>query len=174
MRELETRGVEVSVVTNSLASNDVKPVYAHYAKQRRALLEGGVDLYELRPDAHREQRRGVNWGQSQSGLHAKAFTIDDRYLFVGSFNWDPRSININTEMGILIDSAAVTKRTSDALREVLWRATFAVRFEDGDRISWTETEEDGTKRIYFYEPTGSFWDHIVSGFYGILPIGSQL
>lgn len=58
----------------------------------------------------RIERRGVNWGHSQSGLHAKAFTIDDRYLFVGSFNWDPRSVNINTEMGILIDSPQVTKR----------------------------------------------------------------
>ena len=172
--ELGERGVEVSIVTNSLASNDVKPVYAHYAKDRRALLEGGVDLYELRPDADREQRRGVNWGQSQSGLHAKAFTIDDRFLFVGSFNWDPRSVSINTEMGILIDSAAFTKRTSDALSEVLLRETYSVRLEDDDRISWTETEDNGTKRVHYYEPTGSTWDHFVAGFYGILPIGSQL
>ena len=174
LTELEERGVEVSVVTNSLASNDVKPVYAHYAKDRRVLLEGGIDLYELRPDFDREQRRGVNWGQSQSGLHAKAFTIDDRYLFVGSFNWDPRSVNINTEMGILIDSAAFTKRTSDAFGEVTARETYAVRLEDNNRISWTETEPDGTRRIHYYEPTGSSWEHFVAGFYGILPIGSQL
>ncbi len=174
LQELEERGVEVSVVTNSLASNDVKPVYAHYAKDRRDLLEGGVDLYELRPDADREQQRGVNWGQSRSGLHAKAFTIDDRYLFVGSFNWDPRSVNINTEMGILIDSTAFTSATSKALREVLTEETYAVRLEEDDRISWTETDADGTKRIHYSEPTGSGWDHFVAGFYAILPIGAQL
>lgn len=172
--ELEARGVEVSVVTNSLASNDVKPVYAHYAKDRRALLEAGVDLYELRPDADREQQRGIYWGQSQSGLHAKAFLIDDRYLFVGSFNWDPRSVNINTEMGILIDSAEFTENTSKALKEVLKAETYAVRLEEDDRISWTETFPDRTRRIYYYEPTGSSWDHFKARFYGILPIGSQL
>ena len=174
LRELEARGVEVLVVTNSLASNDVKPVYAHYAKDRRALLEGGVDLYELRPDADQEAQRGVNWGESRSGLHAKAFTIDDRYLFVGSFNWDPRSVNINTEMGILIDSAEFTKKTSNALRGVLREETFAVRLDKDERISWTETEPDGTQRIYYHEPTGSPWDQFVAGFYAILPIGSQL
>ena len=174
LRELEARGVEVLVVTNSLASNDVKPVYAHYAKDRRALLEGGVHLYELRPDADQEARRGVNWGESRSGLHAKAFTIDDRYLFVGSFNWDPRSVNINTEMGILINSSEFTEKTSNALRGVLREETFAVRLDKDKRISWTETEPDGTQRIYYHEPTGSPWDQFVAGFYAILPIGSQL
>ena len=174
LRELEARGVEVSVVTNSLASNDVPPVYAHYAKNRRALLEGGVDLYELKPDANRERRRGVYWGQSQSGLHAKAFTIDNRYLFVGSFNWDPRSVNINTEMGILIDSTEFTTNASKALRRAVKRETYAVSLQADDRLSWTENDADGTKRIYYYEPTGSFWEHFMAGLYGILPIGSQL
>ncbi|WP_271893947.1 phospholipase D family protein [Candidatus Phyllobacterium onerii] len=172
--ELEARGVEVLVVTNSLASTDVKPVYAHYAKDRRALLEGGVHLYELRPDADQEARRGVNWGESRSGLHAKAFTIDDRYLFVGSFNWDPRSVNINTEMGILVDSPEFTRKTSNALRGVLREETYAVRLDKDKRISWTETGPDGTQRIYYHEPTGSSWDQFVAGFYAILPIGSQL
>ncbi|MEX0339943.1 MAG: phospholipase D family protein [Arenibacterium sp.] len=174
LKELEARGVEVSVVTNSLASNDVKPVYAHYAKDRRKLLEGGVALYELRPDADREKQRGVYWGQSRSGLHAKAFLIDDRYLFVGSFNWDPRSVNINTEMGILIDSVSLASRTSRELGSVLEEETFAVKLEENNRISWTATDPDRTQRKYFYEPTGSNWDHFISGFYRILPIGSQL
>ncbi len=174
LTELGERGVEVSVVTNSLASNDVKPVYAHYAKERRRLLEGGVNLYELRPDADQEAQRGVNWGESRSGLHAKAFTIDNRYMFVGSFNWDPRSVNINTEMGILIDSEAFTTRAVKTLRDALGAETYAVRLEEDERISWTETDPDGTKRIHYSEPTGSGWDHFVAGFYSILPIGSQL
>ena len=139
-----------------------------------ALLEGGVDLYELKPDANQERKRGVFWGQSQSGLHGKAFTVDDRYLFVGSFNWDPRSVNINTEMGILIDSPEVTTRASKALKQAVKAETFAVRLEEDDRLTWTENDPDGTRRIYYYEPTGSFWDHFMAGFYGILPIGSQL
>ncbi|WP_170603467.1 phospholipase D family protein [Ruegeria arenilitoris] len=174
MTELENRGVDVTVVTNSLRSNDVAPVYAHYAKKRRALLRGGVDLYELRPDAYQVQRRGINWAQSRSGLHSKAFAIDDRYLFVGSFNWDPRSVNINTEMGILIDSPSLTAQTMGALNEVLPAYTYRVTLENAGQLKWQTRDEDGTILEYDSEPTGSAWDHIVSGFLAILPIGSQL
>ncbi|WP_171212939.1 phospholipase D family protein [Ruegeria sp. HKCCA5426] len=174
MTEMENRGVEVKVVTNSLASNDVAPVYAHYAKKRRALLRGGVELYELRPDAYQVQRRGINWAQSRSGLHSKAFMVDDRYLFVGSFNWDPRSVNINTEMGILIDSAALTTQTMTALDDALPAYTYSVTIERAGQLKWTTQNEDGTIAEYDAEPTGSVWDHILAGFFAVLPIGSQL
>nr|WP_170569202.1 phospholipase D family protein [Ruegeria atlantica] len=174
LTELENRGVDVKVVTNSLASNDVAPVYAHYAKKRRALLRGGVELYELRPDAYQVQRRGINWAQSQSGLHSKAFAVDDRYLFVGSFNWDPRSVNINTEMGILIDSPTLTVNTMGALDDALPAYTYHVTLEDAGQLKWTTLSEDGTILEYDAEPTGTTWDHIVAGFLSILPIGSQL
>ncbi len=174
MTELEQRGVDVKVVTNSLRSNDVAPVYAHYAKKRRALLRGGVELYELRPDAYQVQRRGINWAQSRSGLHSKAFAIDDRYLFVGSFNWDPRSVNINTEMGILIDSPAVTVQTMGSLDQALPVFTYNVTLENDGQLVWRTRNEDGKVLEYSSEPTGSAWDHIVAGFLSILPIGSQL
>ncbi|MFA3920173.1 phospholipase D family protein [Ruegeria hyattellae] len=171
---LENRGVDVKVVTNSLASNDVAPVYAHYAKKRRALLRGGVELYELRPDAYQVHQRGINWANSRSGLHSKAFAIDDRYLFVGSFNWDPRSVNINTEMGILIDAPTLTTQTMGALDEALPAYTYSVTLEDAGQLKWRTRNEDGTISEYDAEPTGSTWNHIVSGFLSILPIGSQL
>ncbi|WP_170524381.1 phospholipase D family protein [Ruegeria arenilitoris] len=174
MTELENRGVDVKVVTNSLASNDVAPVYAHYAKKRRALLRGGVELYELRPDAYQVQRRGINWAQSRSGLHSKAFAVDDRYLFVGSFNWDPRSVNINTEMGILIDSPALTAQTMGALDDALPAYTYHVTLESAGQLKWRTRGENGEILEYDSEPTGSAWDHIVAGFFSILPIGSQL
>ncbi|WP_170755255.1 phospholipase D family protein [Ruegeria lacuscaerulensis] len=174
MSELENRGVDIKVVTNSLASNDVAPVYAHYAKKRRALLRAGVELYELRPDAYQVQQRGINWAQSRSGLHSKAFTIDDRYVFVGSFNWDPRSVNINTEMGILIDSPDLAVRTMGALDEALPAYTYNVTLEEAGKLVWTTRQQDGTVLRYDAEPTGSAWDHIISGVLAILPIGSQL
>nr|WP_321253895.1 phospholipase D family protein [uncultured Ruegeria sp.] len=174
MTELENRGVEVKVVTNSLASNDVAPVYAHYAKKRRAMLRGGVDLYELRPDAYQVQRRGINWAQSRSGLHSKAFAVDDRYLFVGSFNWDPRSVHINTEMGILMDSPALASQTMAALDQALPAYTYHVTLERAGQLKWRTRNEDGTILEYDSEPTGTTWDHIVAGFLSILPIGSQL
>ncbi len=174
LTELESRGVDVKVVTNSLASNDVAPVYAHYAKKRRALLRGGVELYELRPDAYQVQRRGINWAQSRSGLHSKAFAVDDRYLFVGSFNWDPRSVNINTEMGILIDSPALATQTMGALDDALPAYTYNVTLEKAGQLRWTTRGDDGNVLEYQSEPTGSTWDHIVAGFLSVLPIASQL
>ena len=77
-------------------------------------------------------------------------------------------------MGILIDSPQFTKGTSEALARVLQNETFSVRLESDDRISWSKTDEDGTRTIYYFEPTGSAWDHFVAGFYALLPIGSQL
>ena len=107
-------------------------------------------------------------------MHAKAFSIDDRYLFVGSFNWDPRSVNINAEMGILIDSTEFTASASKALGDVLDAETFSISLDEDDRVSWTEVAPDGTRRVYHREPTGSSWDHFMAGIYGLLPIGSQL
>ena len=140
---LENRGVDVKVVTNSLASNDVAPVYAHYVKKRRALLRGGVELYELRPDAYQVHQRGI-------------------------------SVNINTEMGILIDSPTLTTQTMGALDEALPAYTYSVTLEDAGQLKWRTRNEDGTISEYDAEPTGSTWNHIVSGFLSILPIGSQL
>ncbi|WP_170771851.1 phospholipase D family protein [Ruegeria lacuscaerulensis] len=174
LSELEDRGVKVRVVTNSLASNDVAPVYAHYARERRALLDGGVELFELRPDSDRVNQRGVNWGQSRAGLHTKAFTIDERYLFVGSFNWDPRSVNINTEMGVLVDSPDLTRRAVAALDEALKQNTYSVQYDEEKRVTWRSYREDGAILLNRHEPTGSFFDHIKVGFLAILPIGSQL
>ena len=101
---MRQRGLRVVVVTNSLSSTDVAPVHAGYSRSRKALLEAGVELWEIRDDPARRDRERRGLGHSASSLHAKAFAVDRRYLFVGSFNFDPRSVNINTEMGIVVDS----------------------------------------------------------------------
>lgn len=174
MAELEDRGVGVTVVTNSLKSNDVPPVYAHYAKKRKQLLRNGVELFELRPDAHAMQKRGLYWWQSRSGLHTKAFTIDDRYLFIGSFNWDPRSININTELGIMIDSRRMAANVNEMLDTYLPELTYEVLLDDSGAVVWKEHLADGETFLHKSEPTGSLWNKMTASFYSILPIGSQL
>ena len=109
---LERRGVTVKVLTNALASTDEPEVHAGYARYRVPLLEAGVDLFELRPipgrppsDAH-----GTSSGES---LHAKSMIVDQRMVFVGSMNLDPRSRKLNTEMGVVVDcpdlAAALSK-----------------------------------------------------------------
>jgi putative cardiolipin synthase len=110
---LARRGVTVKVLTNSLASNDEPAVYAGYSRYRRPLLEGGVQLYELRPAAGAPQPATAGGTSSGISLHAKAVVVDRQKVFIGSMNMDARSKLLNTEMGIIVDSpplaAAVTQ-----------------------------------------------------------------
>ncbi|MBS1135759.1 MAG: hypothetical protein H6R02_2900, partial [Burkholderiaceae bacterium] len=104
-------GVQVRILTNSLAASDVSAVHAGYAKHRAALLKAGVQLYELKPTAGRDapvDRAGLG-SSSSAGLHAKTFAVDGKRVFVGSFNFDPRSARLNTEMGMVIDSPKLAR-----------------------------------------------------------------
>ncbi|MDB5743402.1 MAG: phospholipase D/Transphosphatidylase [Polaromonas sp.] len=104
---LSAQGVQVSVLTNSLEATDVLVVHAGYAKWRVPLLTAGIGLYEMKRGGMAPERALT--GSSASSLHAKVFAVDDSRLFVGSFNFDPRSANLNTEMGLAIDSAALAQ-----------------------------------------------------------------
>ena len=128
--ELARRGVQVSVLTNAFEATDVAAVHAGYAKRRKALLACGIKLFEQKREAApaaRGKRRvlrgppakgptsigGSNPGRSlsTSSLHAKTFAIDGKRCFVGSFNFDPRSARLNTELGFLIDSRPSPRRS---------------------------------------------------------------
>src|SRR5258706_7666209 len=101
LRALAERGVKVRVLTNSLAATDVAPVHAGYAKYREELLRAGVRLYELKPTAKVE--RDDHPGGSDASLHAKTFAVDRSRIFVGSFNFAPRSARLNTELGVVVE-----------------------------------------------------------------------
>jgi putative cardiolipin synthase len=117
---LAQRGVAVKVLTNSLASTDEAAVHAGYSRYRRALLEGGVQLYELRPAAGVEQPATAKGTSAGVSLHAKAIVVDGQQVFIGSMNMDQRSKLLNTEMGIIVDcpalAAAVTKFFDTAIQ----------------------------------------------------------
>lgn len=100
---LAHRGASVKVLTNSLASTDEPAAEAAYTGHRRALLEGGVQLYELRPAAGENPRPSARGTSSGVSLHAKAIVVDRRFVFLGSMNLDPRSKLLNTEMGVLVE-----------------------------------------------------------------------
>ena len=150
LRALADRGVQVRVLTNSLAATDVGPVYAGYSKYREALLAGGnLQLFELKrtapedSEAADKRRRGIASG-SDAGLHAKTFASDRRRIFVGSFNLDPRSVRLNTEMGVVLDSQRLASRLSDLLANVAPRATYEVRLAaDGQGLEWIEQTPSG-------------------------------
>lgn len=104
---LTRRGVAVRALTNSLASTDEPIAEAGYARRRRALLAGGVQLYELQPSRGERQRLTAAGRSSGISLHAKAIVIDRRLVFIGSMNLDQRSQLLNTEMGVLVDCPAL-------------------------------------------------------------------
>src|SRR5690606_11836750 len=101
------KGVEIKVFTNSLAATDVAAVHAGYAKWRKDLLTAGIKLYEMKASESgtpKAESRPGRFGSSGSSLHAKTFSVDSMQFFVGSYNFDPRSAKLNTELGFIIES----------------------------------------------------------------------
>lgn len=171
------RGVRVVVITNSLASTNSVPVHSGYRRYRRTLLEAGVELYEIKPTASSQrQRSGGGWfGSSGSGsssgsssLHAKAFTFDRRIGFVGSYNLDPRSNRLNTEMGVIFECPPLAKRLPEEAEIDLSHTAYRVEL-DGDRLVWVTY--DGDKEVrYSTEPACSLLRRCKVGVISCLPI----
>lgn len=137
---LARRGVRVRVLTNSLAATDVAAAHAGYARQRETLLRAGVRLFELKPAYPTAPttvpHRRPHLSGSQASLHAKTFAIDGRQLFVGSFNLDPRSARLNTEIGLLVDSPALAAQLATALDEVAPDYAYEVRLSPQGKLQW--------------------------------------
>ncbi|HJS47930.1 MAG TPA: phospholipase D family protein [Gemmatimonadales bacterium] len=167
---LARSGVAVSVLTNSLAATDVTAVHAGYARRRQALLEGGVALWEMKRDAalpaDGEHRLG---GSSSSSLHAKTVAVDRERVFVGSFNFDPRSAELNTEIGFVISSPALARDIAEIFtREVPARA-YRVMLDSTGHLAWLEAR-DGTTVVHAEEPGAGRWLRLAVGFLSLLPI----
>ena len=153
------RGVNIRLLTNSLEATDVPAVHGGYAPYRRELLEHGVRLFELRrqPDGNGSGGSGPYSfsGSSESSLHSKAIVLDRRYAFVGSLNFDPRSLLWNTEVGVLVDSPKLSERVRElALEGMQPSLSYEVRLVDG-QMRW-RVEDDGKLHELTREP-GSAW-----------------
>jgi putative cardiolipin synthase len=175
---LARSGVAVRVLTNSLAATDVGAVHAGYAKRRLDLLRAGVRLFELKPTADPAQgqlagtgdRAGRAGGSSGASLHAKTFAVDRRTIFVGSFNFDPRSALINTEMGLVIDHPALAGRLAAVLDTDAHRLAWEVRLaEDGRGLVWIEHTPGGEVR-HGSEPGAGVLRRLGVGLMSVLPI----
>ena len=166
------RGVRLTVLTNSFEATDVAVVHAGYAKRRKELLEAGVTLYELKrisPQSQSARSFVGSSGSSASSLHAKTFSVDRARVFVGSFNFDPRSANLNTEMGILIDSAALAQRIASSFETGIPERSYEVRLSDEGELYWIERH--GQERVrHDTEPGTSFWQRAGVRFMSLLPI----
>jgi putative cardiolipin synthase len=176
-RILREKQLRIVVITNSLATTDVSVVHAGYAPYRRALLEEGVELYELKPNALNRWR-----GQSKEtetapvSLHTKAFVVDRGLLFVGSLNLDPRSFQHNTEMGILFEHEELATLFAEGILAELPSDTYRLELVDGGaqpRLEWVEWKP-GREVRHRQDPETGFWLRFSIDLLALLPIEGQL
>ena len=177
---LAKKGVRVRILTNSLSSTDVSVVHAGYVRYREALLRGGVELYELNKKTTKKERKEKKKGRigsSKSSLHAKAFVVDRNDVFIGSLNFDARSIIQNTEIGVVFQSPEIASEISSNFDQHIDRVAFQLSLEknsDGsESIRWHGVV-DGEPTTYSTEPFTSFWRRLGVGFMRFMPIESQI
>lgn len=175
LRSLASQGANVEVLTNSLSATDVAIVHSGYMKYREPLLEGGVHLYELKSAAPAEERStGFHVGSSRASLHTKAAVIDGERVFVGSFNIDPRSAELNCEMGVWIRSKTLARALTTRFRDATGLdRSFALRLSPDGKIVWAE-REDGELRSHNREPHAGWLRHTLVKMLEALPIESLL
>lgn len=182
-----SRGAKVQVVTNAFEATDVPLVHSGYAGDRKPMLRAGVQLWELKKGPGDETpirqggSRGSGLGGSGTGsasgvpqgagqaLHAKTFTVDGKRLFVGSFNLDPRSARLNTELGFVIDSPALTSFVEQRLREGLPQAAYQVRLNEQGDLEWVEQQGRRTV-VHRTEPGTTAWSRFVIAVLSLMPV----
>ena len=170
-RSITAKGVRVLMVTNSLASNNHKAVHSGYAGYRKRLLDIGVELYEARANATDVASAGTSDAEALT-LHTKAMLIDGKRLFVGSLNLDPRSREINSEMGLLVDSAEMGEQLANRLLVALPELAYRVERDERGRLQW-RGQIDGVEVIETSEPLASRWLRFKAFLLKIVP-NSQL
>ncbi|MGD9198886.1 MAG: phospholipase D family protein, partial [Desulfobacterales bacterium] len=177
VKKLHEKGVRVRILTNSLASTDVVAAHGGYASGRKQLIENGAEVYELRPDAASKtvtEKRFFAGGRSRAALHTKAIVFERNDVFIGSFNWDPRAAEINTEVAFYVKSEELARQVIAYMEEgVLPKNSYRVQLDDDGNLVWI-TEEDGQEVRYTTEPESTFWQRFVAGFVQMLGIEDQL
>ncbi len=158
--ELRRRGVQVTMLTNSLAATDEPAVHLGYRRYRAALLREGVTLYEWSPVRGGRVLRELVAGGTVLRLHAKAAIVDRERVFLGSMNFDPRSRDLNTEFGLLIRSPELAEELQTLL--MLWMRQGAYRLHldaDGRTLHWTAGDSD--QHVEAFEPDTDFGSRLL-------------
>lgn len=167
LKELVNKGVAVNIITNSLASNNHIPVQSAYSQYRKKVIEAGGNIYEIRVNATSVLTQDKDAPKTMT-LHTKVIMIDRQYLFAGSLNLDPRSTQINTEMGLLINNKVMTSALAEQTFAELPAATYRVVVNEKGKTEW-HGEHDGEEVIYFKEPQTSAWKRFKAWFMRIAP-----
>lgn len=157
---LSKNDVRIRILTNSFLANDVAVVHAFYQKYRHDLLQNGIKLYEFKPYIERNKRTWYevvtgnvipSKGKNTSSLHAKFFDIDGM-VFIGSFNFDPRSANLNSEVGLVVESDVLQKYISRSLDQYLPQIAYELKLNKQGEIIWLDQHKDGSIVEYKHDP----------------------
>ncbi len=187
VKTLRSRGVRVRILSNSLGSTDCPIIHVGYIRYRKALVMNGVEMYEFKPDAksvppkhHRTGSRSV-W----TSLHAKAFVFDRRTVFVGSLNVTQRSMRLNTEMGLIVDSPELARQVSMAFEQAIhpdnsYRIYLKslppniIRNDPGHLIVTLNTMEHGVLKEYTIDPNAAWWRYGMTILLSLMPLEDVL
>jgi phosphatidylserine/phosphatidylglycerophosphate/cardiolipin synthase-like enzyme len=165
--KLVENGVKVRILTNSLASTDSPLVDIGYARYRVPLLKLGVDLREMRPKLGQKHVRFHPFRSSNASLHAKALVIDQKIVFIGSLNMDERSARINSELGLVINSAEIAREVTSLLDDISTDGSYKLQLDRRDHVEWV-SNDGGTQKIWHTDPATSrterVWLTILSPF----------
>jgi len=185
-KKMRSRGVHITVVTNSLASTDVFPVYSGYRWYIKDLVQMGVELYELKPQSFKKYSKSKKWLKAnKTSLHTKMMVIDGFRLVVGSANIDPRSSKLNTELLLIIDSKKMAKDKQIVLKDIINMENFyklswgiqPLESEDDNipiyGIIWSSIE-DGKVKKYYFPPASGYFRRLGTDLLSILPIEGYL
>lgn len=160
LRDLRGRGVKVAAMTNSLGATDEPLVHVGYSAYRQPMLDLGVDLYEISGSRVKRNRRENLFGASLGRLHAKLAVIDQRWLFVGSMNLDPRSATINTELGVVVDSPQLAREMQRIIDIDRLQSAYRLRKTPaGQCCEWLGYDDDG-EMLLTEEPDSSLWQRV--------------
>jgi len=180
-KELRQRHVDIRILTNSLESSTVLLAQAGYMHYRKSLLEEGVELYEIRSQLGNSIGSGQTPAISHYGnysLHGKFFVLDQKRLFVGSMNFDQRSMHLNTEIGLIIDSPVLAQQVAARFEAMVqpvnsYRLVLSPKTDNGQHLVW-HTREGGQDVAYTKEPARTDWQRIKATILTLLPLDSEL
>ena len=175
---LSKNDVRIRILTNSFLANDVAVVHAFYQKYRHDLLQNGIKLYEFKPYIERNKRTWYEVvtgnvipakGKNTSSLHAKFFDIDGM-VFIGSFNFDPRSANLNSEVGLVVESDVLQKYISKSLDQYLPQIAYELKLNKQGEIIWLDQHKDGSIVEYKHDPETTKFQRFAMQAVSYLPI----
>ena len=170
MDQAVANGVRIVLITNSLASNNHTAVHSAYSSYRKRLLEAGVELWEARANAAEVVKADGSTQLEHLTLHTKGAILDRRLTFVGSLNLDPRSIDIDSETGLLIDSPELGGALAEVAMERIPDIAYRLLLDANGRITW-HAVIDGEKVVETSEPNASLWRRLTAWVLKIVPEG---